>query len=53
MSVPGNKNLYRIYENHDFYDIVTLENDKTEKIEKNLEKEKFILDFIINKEKYK
>ena len=29
-SLPGNKDLYRVYENNDFYDVITLEDEKLE-----------------------
>jgi putative nicotinate phosphoribosyltransferase len=29
-SLPGNKDLYRVYENNDFYDIIVLEDEKLE-----------------------
>ena len=29
-SLPGNKDLYRVYENNDFYDIIALEDEKLE-----------------------
>ena len=36
-SLPGNKELYRVYENQDFYDIVALEEEKLENTE-NIQK---------------
>ncbi len=60
MSLPGNKNLYRICENNDFYDIVMLENEKIEKNKKVKEKEnlekmrdvrKLTIDYIISGKK--
>ena len=36
-SLPGNKELYRVYENQDFYDIVALEEEKLRNIE-NIQK---------------
>ena len=29
-SLPGNKDLYRVYENNDFYDVIALEDEKLE-----------------------
>ena len=28
--MPGNKDLYRVYENNDFYDVIALEDEKLE-----------------------
>ena len=36
-SLPGNKELYRVYENQDFYDVVALEEEKLENTE-NIQK---------------
>lgn len=36
-SLPGNKDLYRVYENQDFYDVVALEEEKLENTE-NIQK---------------
>ncbi|WP_374122535.1 nicotinate phosphoribosyltransferase [Leptotrichia hongkongensis] len=36
-SLPGNKDLYRVYENQDFYDVVALEEEKLANIE-NIQK---------------
>lgn len=36
-SLPGNKDLYRVYENQDFYDVVALEEEKLGNIE-NIQK---------------
>ena len=36
-SLPGNKELYRVYENQNFYDVVALEEEKLENIE-NIQK---------------
>lgn len=50
MSLPGNKNLYRICKNNDFYDIIALENEKIE-IEKMENMRKLTIDYIVNGEK--
>ena len=48
ISLPGNKELYRIYESEDFYDVVALEEEKVEN-EKNIKK--ITINYIVNGKK--
>nr|WP_314113561.1 nicotinate phosphoribosyltransferase [uncultured Leptotrichia sp.] len=48
ISLPGNKELYRIYESQDFYDVVALEEEKVEN-EKNIKK--ITINYIVNGKK--
>ncbi|BBM53718.1 nicotinate phosphoribosyltransferase [Leptotrichia trevisanii] len=47
-SLPGNKDLYRVYENNDFYDIIALED---EKLEDTGNVKKLTIDYISDGEK--
>ena len=47
-SLPGNKDLYRVYENNDFYDVMTLEDEKMEDT-RNIKK--LTIDYISDGEK--
>ena len=48
ISLPGNKELYRIYESQDFYDVVALEEEKVQN-EKNIKK--ITINYIVNGKK--
>ena len=52
MSYPGDKEIYRTYKNNNFFDVVTLKDEKEEmEILKKEKYRKLTLDFIIDGEK--